>query len=80
MCNACGFMCCAYDAFEGCGCEHCDNPACWSEDVFDDEPDDIDDGSWELTAPDANAVSEPATSQDMARDGSTPQTPDSGEG
>lgn len=28
MCNACGFGCCADDRFEGCGCYHCDNPAC----------------------------------------------------
>lgn len=37
MCNACGFMCCAYDGFSGCGCDHCDNPACWSEEEDDDE-------------------------------------------
>lgn len=30
MCNACGFQCCAYDGFSGCGCDHCDNPECWS--------------------------------------------------
>jgi hypothetical protein len=29
MCNACGFMCCAMDCFDGCGCESCDNPECW---------------------------------------------------
>lgn len=36
MCNACGMMCCAYDGFSGCGCEHCDNPKCWSDDDGDD--------------------------------------------
>ena len=30
MCNACGFSCCALDTFDGCGCDHCDNPECWS--------------------------------------------------
>jgi len=30
MCNACGFQCCASDEFEGCGCDDCDDPACWS--------------------------------------------------
>lgn len=29
MCNACGFSCCAMDCFEGCGCEHCEEPECW---------------------------------------------------
>jgi hypothetical protein len=23
MCNACGFICCASDEFEGCGCDTC---------------------------------------------------------
>ena len=23
MCNACGFLCCASDVFEQCGCEGC---------------------------------------------------------
>ena len=41
MCNACGFLCCAYDAFEGCGCDHCSCPECWS-----DEPDDMDDDEY----------------------------------
>lgn len=27
MCNACGFGCCAFDSFEGCGCD-CDVAAC----------------------------------------------------
>jgi hypothetical protein len=31
MCNACGFSCCAYDGFSGCGCDECDNPACWTK-------------------------------------------------
>lgn len=29
MCNACGFVCCACDCFSQCGCDDCDNPACW---------------------------------------------------
>lgn len=39
MCNACGFLCCAYDGFSGCGCDHCEYPACWpqeDEDYGDD--------------------------------------------
>lgn len=28
MCNACGFMCCALDTFDGCGCDHCGHPDC----------------------------------------------------
>lgn len=28
MCNACGFGCCAHDAFHGCGCD-CDEKSCW---------------------------------------------------
>lgn len=39
MCNACGFHCCAYDGMSGCGCDHCDNPACWSDDEDGDEDD-----------------------------------------
>lgn len=31
MCLACGFLCCALDAFEGCGCDFCSEPGCWSE-------------------------------------------------
>ncbi len=31
MCNACGFSCCGSDEFEGCGCDHCDEPECWSK-------------------------------------------------
>lgn len=27
MCNACGFSCCAFDDFEGCGC-NCDEWRC----------------------------------------------------
>lgn len=30
MCNACGNLCCGSDEFGGCGCDHCDDPACWS--------------------------------------------------
>lgn len=53
MCNACGFQCCAFDGFAGCGCEDCENPACWpvcdlcgeyEQDCVCDE-DDFDDGS-----------------------------------
>lgn len=44
MCNACGFWCCAWDGFSGCGCDHCKDPACWPDDLagFDDD-DDADD-------------------------------------
>jgi len=28
MCNACGNLCCGSDQFDGCGCEHCFDPAC----------------------------------------------------
>lgn len=28
MCMACHFQCCAWDGFEGCGCDHCGNPDC----------------------------------------------------
>lgn len=31
MCNACGFQCCAWDGFEGCGCDDCENPKCHSK-------------------------------------------------
>ncbi len=48
MCNACGFMCCAYDGFSRCGCDHCDNPDCWSDDNdFTCESDDDDWGDYE---------------------------------
>ena len=40
MCNACGFFCCGYDGFSGCGCDHCPNPACWPEEDEDFEDDD----------------------------------------
>lgn len=36
MCNACGFGCCAWDGFDGCGCEDCPNPECWSEDYVNE--------------------------------------------
>lgn len=39
MCNACGFHCCADDAFAGCGCDHCHDPDCWSDDDDFDGPD-----------------------------------------
>lgn len=41
MCNACGFYCCAYDGFSGCGCDGCPVEACWSDD--EDEWGDDDD-------------------------------------
>ncbi len=32
MCNACGgFVCCALDTFDKCGCD-CRNPECWDDD------------------------------------------------
>lgn len=40
MCNACGFICCASDCFEGCGCDHCADPNCWSDDDDFDTDDD----------------------------------------
>lgn len=40
MCNACGFLCCASDCFEGCGCDHCGCSACWSDEDFYDGADD----------------------------------------
>jgi len=39
MCNACGFQCCGYDAFSKCGCDSCDEPECWSDDIDDDDDD-----------------------------------------
>ena len=42
MCNACGFMCCAYDGFSKCGCEHCDEPECWPDDEVEFADDDYD--------------------------------------
>ena len=30
MCNACGFGCCAFDSFDGCGCD-CEVAACRME-------------------------------------------------
>ncbi len=40
MCNACGFLCCGWDLFSGCGCDGCDEPDCWDQDAeeWDDEP------------------------------------------
>jgi len=43
MCNACGFHCCGSDQFTGCGCDHCDEPDCWSDDDFDDDYMDLED-------------------------------------
>src|ERR1700722_5283652 len=41
MCNACGFLCCAWDGFAYCGCDGCEEPLCWTEDEedYDDEGD-----------------------------------------
>jgi len=40
VCNACGFYCCAYDGFSGCGCDDCPERACWGDDEdFYDEDD-----------------------------------------
>ncbi|MFN3582956.1 hypothetical protein [Phenylobacterium sp.] len=46
MCNACGFLCCAYDGFSGCGCDHCPESACWTDEdeFYDDDEDDFDFG------------------------------------
>ena len=42
MCNACYFVCCALDVFEGCGCEGlCGESDCWPLDE-DDRGDDDD--------------------------------------
>ncbi len=41
MCNACGFYCCAYDGFSGCGCEHCWCDDCQSDDGCDDDGDEF---------------------------------------
>jgi hypothetical protein len=48
MCNACGFLCCAWDGFGKCGCDHCPEYACHSvcggcgapEDFCECDPDD----------------------------------------
>jgi len=47
MCNACGNVCCGSDAFGGCGCEGCDEPACWGYDD-DDFVDEENDGLYRL--------------------------------
>jgi len=59
MCNACGFLCCGYDAFSGCGCDSCDEPDCWPEDEIEDggedgfDPRDLEDEA-QITAVSAN--------------------------
>jgi len=40
MCNACGNLCCGSDMFEGCGCDGCEEPECWSDDWATDGDDD----------------------------------------
>jgi len=42
MCNACGFLCCGYDGFSGCGCDHCPHPECWTDDIEDEDDFDYD--------------------------------------
>lgn len=42
MCNACHNMCCGSDQFEGCGCDHCNEPDCWSDDEYFEDDDDFD--------------------------------------
>lgn len=37
MCNACGNLCCGSDEFGRCGCDACEEPACWSDDEEDGE-------------------------------------------
>ena len=44
MCNACGFMCCALDTFDKCGCDGCDEPDCWTDDEDERDDDDWDPG------------------------------------
>lgn len=42
MCNACGFVCCALDCFDQCGCDGCEEEACWTgedDEIDDDGPD-----------------------------------------
>lgn len=75
MCNACGFYCCAYDGFSGCGCDHCDCPECWSDDEFecdsDDDWGDEDRGDEDLGyKPDPEP--QPALSDGTGRDPSPP--------
>jgi len=41
MCNACGFLCCGSDLFEGCGCD-CPYQECWDIEEDDYEGDDDD--------------------------------------
>lgn len=45
MCNACGNICCGSDMFGGCGCDGCEDSACWSDDndLFGDGEGDGDD-------------------------------------
>lgn len=47
MCNACGFLCCASDAFDKCGCDTCAVDACLDDDYWaeftGDSPYDIED-------------------------------------
>lgn len=49
MCNACGNHCCGSDQFEGCGCDGCFEPDCWSddEDELDEDDDFYDHGDYE---------------------------------
>ena len=36
MCNACGNVCCGSDMFGGCGCDYCENPQCWDDELEDE--------------------------------------------
>ena len=53
MCNACGFQCCAYDGFSGCGCDGCPEPDCWSDDndFYCESDDDWDDDPFDDPPP-----------------------------
>lgn len=76
MCNACGFLCCGYDGFSGCGCDHCTCSECWSDDwedeSFDQDEDDFyhDEGRQglfvcvEVSTPSAAVTHAPATGTD----------------
>lgn len=48
MCNACGFLCCGWDTFSGCGCDGCPEPECWSDEEDFDDDDDYYPGDYEF--------------------------------
>lgn len=37
MCWPCEYECCGSQEDEGCGCEDCDEPMCWSADFYTDK-------------------------------------------